>query len=552
MGATNPAKRRPGTIRGDLALAMPDNLVHGSDSPESAEREIALWFADDDSSDSAHEPRSSGTARSDEYQERHREHIGRSPSPAGAMWQLPETELQGLGDVAGQGRPRARLRRGAVVDPARRLGARPVGVDNSARQLEHARELIAAAGLDFPLVHAPAEAVPLADASFDIVFADHGAIDLRRPVPLGPRGGSAAAAGRPSRLLATRRRSRCCCCNDAGRVDGARRSISPYFGMHRIDEPDEPGRVRASVRRVDPALPRERLRDRATCGRCSRPRAPSPRYRTAERDGVGAQVADGADLDGAASGTDEHVAANRRAWTGARPSTPTGAARLGERRDRVGRAGRSRVRARALPDVPGKDSSSSAAAPRTSRPGSPAAARARSASTSPPRSSRPPGGCRPSRARVPAARGERGGRAAAGRALRPGGLRVRRVDLGRPVPLDPRGGAAAAAGRRLVFLVNGTLLILCVARRGAADRPRARSGAYFGMHRFEWDDDEAVEFHLGTATGSACCARTASRSRTDRDPGARGAPASRLRPLHGRSGRKRWPSEEIWRARKLA
>ena len=37
---------RPGTIRGDLALAMPDNLVHGSDSPESAEREIALWFSD--------------------------------------------------------------------------------------------------------------------------------------------------------------------------------------------------------------------------------------------------------------------------------------------------------------------------------------------------------------------------------------------------------------------------------------------------------------------------------------------------------------------------
>ena len=44
MGATNPADAAPGTIRGDLALAMPDNLVHGSDSPESAEREIALWF----------------------------------------------------------------------------------------------------------------------------------------------------------------------------------------------------------------------------------------------------------------------------------------------------------------------------------------------------------------------------------------------------------------------------------------------------------------------------------------------------------------------------
>ena len=46
MGATNPVDSAPGTIRGDLALAMPDNLVHGSDSLESAEREIGLWFSD--------------------------------------------------------------------------------------------------------------------------------------------------------------------------------------------------------------------------------------------------------------------------------------------------------------------------------------------------------------------------------------------------------------------------------------------------------------------------------------------------------------------------
>ena len=44
MGATNPTDSAPGTIRGDLALAMPDNLVHGSDSPESAQRELELWF----------------------------------------------------------------------------------------------------------------------------------------------------------------------------------------------------------------------------------------------------------------------------------------------------------------------------------------------------------------------------------------------------------------------------------------------------------------------------------------------------------------------------
>ncbi len=48
IGATNPVQAAPGTVRGDLALAMPDNLVHGSDSPESAEREIGLWFSDDE------------------------------------------------------------------------------------------------------------------------------------------------------------------------------------------------------------------------------------------------------------------------------------------------------------------------------------------------------------------------------------------------------------------------------------------------------------------------------------------------------------------------
>ena len=48
IGATNPAQAAPGSIRGDFALAMPNNLVHGSDSPESAEREIALWFVEDE------------------------------------------------------------------------------------------------------------------------------------------------------------------------------------------------------------------------------------------------------------------------------------------------------------------------------------------------------------------------------------------------------------------------------------------------------------------------------------------------------------------------
>ncbi len=46
MGATNPANAAPGTIRGDLATETQNNVTHGSDSPESAAREIALFFPD--------------------------------------------------------------------------------------------------------------------------------------------------------------------------------------------------------------------------------------------------------------------------------------------------------------------------------------------------------------------------------------------------------------------------------------------------------------------------------------------------------------------------
>jgi nucleoside-diphosphate kinase len=45
-GATDGRAAAPGTIRGDLSLSNRENLVHGSDSPESAEREIAIWFPD--------------------------------------------------------------------------------------------------------------------------------------------------------------------------------------------------------------------------------------------------------------------------------------------------------------------------------------------------------------------------------------------------------------------------------------------------------------------------------------------------------------------------
>ncbi|GIM48190.1 nucleoside diphosphate kinase [Collibacillus ludicampi] len=47
MGKTNPLDAAPGTIRGDYALSVGMNIIHGSDSPESAQREIGLWFGED-------------------------------------------------------------------------------------------------------------------------------------------------------------------------------------------------------------------------------------------------------------------------------------------------------------------------------------------------------------------------------------------------------------------------------------------------------------------------------------------------------------------------
>jgi SAM-dependent methyltransferase len=78
-------------------------------------------------------------------------------------------------------------------------GARPVGLDLSTRQLEHARRAMAEAGVEFPLVEASAEAVPLDDESFDVVFCDHGAFNFADPARLVPE---CARLLRPGGLLA--------------------------------------------------------------------------------------------------------------------------------------------------------------------------------------------------------------------------------------------------------------------------------------------------------------------------------------------------------------
>jgi SAM-dependent methyltransferase len=172
---------------------------------------------------------------SEEYQTKHREFIG-GPEPRWGVWQIPEAELQILGDV--DGKDVLEFGCGAAqwsILLAQR-GARPVGLDNSERQLEHARELMAAADVQFPLIHGSAENVPLPDEAFDIVFCDYGAMtfaDPRRTVP------EAARLLRPGGLFAFSHVSPLwdLCWSQQDDRQGPC-LVNDYFELDRFEDPD--------------------------------------------------------------------------------------------------------------------------------------------------------------------------------------------------------------------------------------------------------------------------------------------------------------------------
>src|SRR5579884_3689139 len=97
------------------------------------------------------------------------------------MFHVPEAELRILGDVAGL--DVVELGCGTAYFSAylARLGARVVGVDPTPAQLESARHAMAVTGIEFPLVEAPAESVPLDDESFDLALSEHGAVTWADP-----------------------------------------------------------------------------------------------------------------------------------------------------------------------------------------------------------------------------------------------------------------------------------------------------------------------------------------------------------------------------------
>jgi len=120
-------------------------------------------------------------ATADDYQAKHASQLDWRKPPCWGVWERPEAELQILGDVAGLDVLEFGCGAAQWSIALQLLGARMVALDNSARQLQHARRLMEEAAVVFPLIHASAEAVPLADCSFDLVFCDHGAMSFCDP-----------------------------------------------------------------------------------------------------------------------------------------------------------------------------------------------------------------------------------------------------------------------------------------------------------------------------------------------------------------------------------
>jgi len=149
-----------------------------------------------------------------------------------------EQDLNTLGDVAGL--DVVELGCGTAYFSAwlAKKGARPVGVDITPAQLETARRCMAETGIEFPLVEASAEEVPLPDASFDLALSEHGASTWCDPYRWIPE---AARLLRPGGLLVFMHMTPLAmiCTPDVG--DETTELQRPYFGLHRIEWTPEDG-----------------------------------------------------------------------------------------------------------------------------------------------------------------------------------------------------------------------------------------------------------------------------------------------------------------------
>lgn len=178
--------------------------------------------------------RAAWDADSDAYQERHGAQLVDSSGYAWGIPQIPEEELRVLGDVAGKDVLEFGCGAAQWSIALAKLDARPLGLDLSERQLEHARRLMDEAGVEFPLIHGSAENVPLPDESFDIVFCDHGAMTFADPYRTVPE---AARLLRPGGLFAFNHHTpiETIAWPLEAETVGDRLALD-YFGMHHFDD----------------------------------------------------------------------------------------------------------------------------------------------------------------------------------------------------------------------------------------------------------------------------------------------------------------------------
>jgi SAM-dependent methyltransferase len=116
----------------------------------------------------------------------------------------------------------------------------------------------------------------------------------------------------------------------------------------------------------------------------------------------------------------------------------------------------------------------------------------------------------------------------------------------------PEAARLLRPGGRLIFLTNGTLMMLCTSNEPEAMAGERLARDYFGMHRFEWPDEESVEFHLGYgdwirllgSSGFVVEDLIAVRPGPDATTSFEG--------IVSLDWARRWPCEEIWKARKGA
>jgi len=161
------------------------------------------------------------------------------PEPSWGIWNIAEAQAGVLpADLRGQDSIELGCGTGYVSAWLARRGARPAGLDNSAAQLATARQLQARFGLWFPLMHASAEQVPFADASFDLAISEYGASIWCDPYAWIPEAARLLRPGGQLIFLVNSVLLMLTVPDEDGRP-ATERMLRPYFGMHRFEWPDD-------------------------------------------------------------------------------------------------------------------------------------------------------------------------------------------------------------------------------------------------------------------------------------------------------------------------